>query len=443
MDGNAKHDLEHTAEKSVSMSAKISKISTILFGRFLIKANRYYQKHFSSSMRALRKDGATKELCVSPPLTRAEVKQIITSCHENNILMGIKKMHPDGELSNNKSLYRQEKLAHNEIKYKKWDERRKATSKIKILNKICKHQADKYKNISAYNLKLSNRWLSFQEKTRKIKPLNKYCKMKADNYKNIAIQEKTKDEEEQYVIIFNKSKLSFFNEQLAKIPPNRLKQETKSDLDGINNEEIIDDRNIEPMVSRGMNLSVNDLNKIGEDFGSCPVRDYSKNYFFVRVNNQKIYCEIREQLFELPSHGACVLNEKEMIIAIRSEDLDEYREYAPERPIKEYGSSGGRAIESESNIHDIMELEINDIKRYKEFKETYSSKDYVAEIASNGKTTILLKETDTKNLLEESKKKSKTEDLVKEANELAEKSKTDKVIENVALEQKEEQEIDR
>lgn len=442
MDGNAKHDLEHTAEKSVSMSAKISKISTILFGRFLIKANRYYQKHFSSSMRALRKDGATKELCVSPPLTRAEVKQIITSCHENNILMGIKKMHPDGELSNNKSLYQQEKLAHNEIKYKKWDERRKATSKIKILNKICKHQADKYKNISAYNLKLSNRWLSFQEKTRKIKPLNKYCKMKADNYKNIAIQEKTKDEEEQYVIIFNKSKLSFFNEQLAKIPPNRLKQETKSDLDGINNEEIIDDRNIEPMVSRGMNLSVNDLNKIGEDFGSCPVRDYSKNYCIQKITKEE-YCEIREQLFELPSHGACVLNEKEMIIAIRSEDLDEYREYAPERPIKEYGSSGGRAIESESNIHDIMELEINDIKRYKEFKETYSSKDYVAEIAPNGKTTILLKETDTKNLFEESKKKSKTEDLVKEANELAEKSKTDKVIENVALEQKEEQEIDR
>lgn len=442
MDGNAKHDLEHTAEKSVSMSAKISKISTILFGRFLIKANRYYQKHFSSSMRALRKDGATKELCVSPPLTRAEVKQIITSCHENNILMGIKKMHPDGELSNNKSLYQQEKLAHNEIKYKKWDERRKATSKIKILNKICKYQADKYKNISAYNLKLSNRWLSFQEKTRKIKSLNKYCKMKADNYKNIAIQEKKKDEEEQYVIIFNKSKLSFFNEQLAKIPPNRLKQETKSDLDGINKEEIIDDRNIEPMVSRGMNLSVNDLNKIGEDFGSCPVRDYSKNYCIQKITKEE-YCEIREQLFELPSHGACVLNEKEMIIAIRSEDLDEYREYAPERSIKEYGSSGGRAIESESNIHDIMELEINDIKRYKDFKETYSSKDYVAEIAPNGKTTILLKETDTKNLLEESKKKSKTEDLVKEANELAEKSKTDKVVENVVLEQKEEQEIDR
>lgn len=403
MDGNAKHDLEHTAEKSVSMSAKISKISTILFGRFLIRANRYYQKHFSSSMKALRNDGPTKELCVSPPLTRAEVKQIITACRENNILMGIKKMHPDGELSNNKSLYQQEKIARNEIKYKKWDERRKSFSKIKVLNKFCKSQAEKYKNLS--------------------------------------IQDELKNPNENYVIIFNKSRLSFFNDQLAKIPPNRLKQNAKSDLADINKDGIIDERDLQPMVSRGMNLSINDLNRIGEDFGSCPVRDYQKNYCIQKITKEE-YCEIREQLFELPSHGACVLNEREMIIAIRSEDLDEYREYAPERPIKEYGAAGGRAIESESNINDIIELEIDDIKKYKDFKETYSSKDYVSEIAPNGKTTILLKETDTKKLVEESKKKSKTEDLVKEANDLAQKNKNDKVIENVVLEQEEEREID-
>lgn len=403
MDGNAKHDLEHTAEKSVSMSAKISKISTILFGRFLIRANRYYQKHFSSSMKALRNDGPTKELCVSPPLTRAEVKQIITACRENNILMGIKKMHPDGELSNNKSLYQQEKIARNEIKYKKWDERRKSFSKIKVLNKFCKSKAEKYKNLS--------------------------------------IQDELKNPNENYVIIFNKSRLSFFNDQLAKIPPNRLKQNAKSDLADINKDGVIDERDLQPMVSRGMNLSINDLNRIGEDFGSCPVRDYQKNYCIQKITKEE-YCEIREQLFELPSHGACVLNEREMIIAIRSEDLDEYREYAPERPIKEYGAAGGRAIESESNINDIIELEIDDIKKYKDFKETYSSKDYVSEIAPNGKTTILLKETDTKKLVEESKKKSKTEDLVKEANDLAQKNKNDKVVENVVLEQEEEREFD-
>ena len=404
MDGNAKHDLEHTAEKSISMSAKISKVSTILFGRFLIRANRYYQKHFSASMNALRKDGPTKELCVSPPLTRAEVKQIITACRENNVLMGIKKMHPDGELSSNKSLYQQEKIARNEIKYKKWDERRKSFSKIKILNKICKAQAEKYKKLS--------------------------------------IQDELKNPDENYVIIFNKSRLSFFNEQLEKIPPNRVKQNTKNDIPDVNKDGIIDERDIEPMVSRGMNLKLSDLNKIGEDFGSCPVRDYKKNYCIQKITKEE-YCEIREQLFDLPSHGACVLNDREMIIAVRSDDLDEYREYAPEKPIKEYGSAGGRAIESESNFHDIMEIEINDIKRYKEFKETYSSKDYVASIAPNGTTTVLLKETDTKELTETSKKKSKTEDLVREANELTEKNKNEKVVENTILEQEEEREFDR
>ena len=53
MDGNAKHDLEHTAEKTVAVSAKSTKIFTKIFGRFLIKAKRYYNKHFSSSMKLL------------------------------------------------------------------------------------------------------------------------------------------------------------------------------------------------------------------------------------------------------------------------------------------------------------------------------------------------------------------------------------------------------
>ena len=403
MDGNAKHDLEHTAEKTVSVSAKASKVFTILFGRFLIRANRYYQKHFSSSMKALRNDGSTKELCVSPPLTRAEVKQIITACRENNILMGIKKMHPDGELSNNKSLYQQEKIARNEIKYKKWDDRRKATSKIKFLNKICKAQAEKYKNLS--------------------------------------LQDELANTEEKYVIIFNKSKVSFFNEQLSKIPPNRVKQKAKNELDDISQEQFIDDRDLEPMLSRGMNLGINDLNRIGEDFGSCAVRDYQKNYCIQKITKEE-YCEIREQLFELPSHGACVLNDREMMIAIRSDDLDEYREYAPDRPIKEYGASGARDIETESNFNDIIEIEINDFKEYKMFKERYSSKDYVASYTPNGKITVLVRESDTKELVEDSKKKSKTAELVKEANDFAEKN-NNQAIETVKLEQEEDKDIDR
>lgn len=146
MDGNAKHDLEHTSEKTVTVSAKTTKILTRLFGKFLIKANKFYQKHFSSSMKALRKDGATKELYVSPPLTKAEAKQVIAAARENEVLVGVQQMSPDGEKGKNKSLHKQEKLAHNEIKYQKWD-KRKTNAKVKILRNFYKK---KQKNIRNY-----------------------------------------------------------------------------------------------------------------------------------------------------------------------------------------------------------------------------------------------------------------------------------------------------
>ena len=94
--------------------------------------------------------------------------------------MGVKKMQPDGELGRNKSLHQQEKLAKNEIKYRKWNERRKTIKKIPILYHFCKNQAEKYRKLSIQDEKDSN--------------------------------------EEKYVIIFNKSKMGFLNEQLKEIP---------------------------------------------------------------------------------------------------------------------------------------------------------------------------------------------------------------------------------
>lgn len=401
MDGNAKHDLEHTAEKTVVVSEKSTKIFARIFGRFMKRATRYYNKHFSSSMKALRSDGPTKELYVSPPLTRAEAKQIITACRENNVLMGIKKMDPNGEQGRNQSLHKQEKLAKNEIKYHKWDDRRKTFKKIPVIHNLCKSMADRYKNLS--------------------------IKDEQDNL------------DERYVLIFNKSKLSFLNEQLEKIPPNRVKQHAQNELVDINKDGVIDERDYEPLQPRGMNLKVSDLSKVGEDFGSCAVRDYLSNYCTQRITKEQ-YCEIREQLFELRSHGACVYNDNEMIIAIPSEDLQEYKTFAPlDRPIKEYGANGARDIETESNSNDIIELEINNFDDYKLFKEKYDSKDFAAQHMPDGKTTVLVKETDTKELVENSKKKSKTADLVKEADEFAEKNNP---IEKV-LDKEEEPEIAR
>ena len=62
--------------------------------------------------------------------------------------MGIKKMDPNGEQGRNQSLHKQEKLAKNEIKYHKWDDRRKTFKKIPVIHNLCKSMADRYKNLS-------------------------------------------------------------------------------------------------------------------------------------------------------------------------------------------------------------------------------------------------------------------------------------------------------
>ena len=402
MDGNAKHDLEHTAERTVSISSKGGKIFTVFMGGVLVKVTRWYHKHFSSSMKALKKDGQTKELFVSPPLTKAEAKQIIAAARESDILMGVKKMQPDGEYGANKSLHQQGKLAKNEIKYQKWNERYKSFSKFKLLNQFCKNKADKYKELSRRD------------------ELNK--------------------EDERYVVIVNKSRVGFLNEQLAKIPQERVKRMGSNELNDL---DAVDDRVIEPMVSRGMNLTVDALTKVGEDFGSCLVRSYEKDFCLQTITKEE-YCEIREQLFDLPSHGARVLNDKEMIIAIRSEDLEKYREFAPsDSPIKEYGSSGGRSIETESNSNDIIELEIDTEKDYETFKEKYKGKDFIAQHNPNNKIKVLVRESDTKELVENSKKKSTTADLVEEANKFAEKQQENVEIKTPILEQEEDVDIAR
>lgn len=404
-DGNAKHDLEHTAERTVAVSGKGGKTLTKFFSKLFVKITRWYHKHFSSSMKALKKDGSTKELFVSPPLTKSEAKQIIASAKENDILIGVKKMQPDGEFGKNKSLHSQEKMARNEIKYRKWREKVNTPSKIKLLNHFYKSKADKYRKLS--------------------------------------LQDEQNKEDEKYVVIVNKSRVGFLNEELAKIPQERVKRMASNELNEMDKDSV-DERDIEPMLSRGMNLKVEELSKVGEDFGSCLVRDYQKNYCIQKITKEE-YCEIREQLFNLPSHGAKVLNDKEMMIAIRSEDLEEYRAFAPsDRPIKEYGAFGGRNIETESNSNDIIELELENNKDYEIFRNQYDGKDFFIQHNPNStKKTVLVREVDTKDLVEEVKKKSTTADLVKEANEYADKNQNTPEIENPILEHEEESEIAR
>lgn len=397
MDGNAKHDLEHSTEKAVNVSAKGGKITSKILAKFLLWINKKYQKHFSSSMKALKKDGATKELSVSPPLTKEEAKELITKARENDILLGIKKMQPNGEVGKNKSLNQQEKMAKNEIKYNKWNDRRKTFKKIPFINRLCESKADKFKKL--------------------------------------ALEDNAKSKEERYVVICNKSRRPFLTEQLELLSKKRVEKMASNELEDINQDGVVSPEDYELLKSRDINMKPEELDKIGEDYGSCMVRDYQSNYCTQKISKLE-YCEIREQLFEFKSHGACVLNDKEVLVAISADDLEEYKKFAPlDKTIKEFGEGGAKKIEAVSNMDNIIRLEMANDKEFAVFKEKYKGKDYLAQHNPDGTINAIVKEDDTKAMVNDVKKKSSTADLLKEANEFANNKDTPELEPEVELDE--------
>lgn len=397
MDGNAKHDLEHSTEKAVNVSAKGGKITSKLLAKFLLWINKKYQKHFSSSMKALKKDGSTKELSVSPPLTKEEAKELITKARENDILLGIKKMQPNGEVGKNKSLNQQEKMAKNEIKYNKWNDRRKTFKKIPFINRLCESKADKFKKL--------------------------------------ALEDNAKSKEERYVVICNKSRRPFLTEQLELLSKKRVEKMASNELEDINQDGVVSPEDYELLKSRDINMKPEELDKIGEDYGSCMVRDYQSNYCTQKISKLE-YCEIREQLFELKSHGACVLNDKEVLVAISADDLEEYKKFAPlDKTIKEFGEGGAKKIEAVSNMDNIIRLEMANDKEFAVFKEKYKGKDYLAQHNPDGTINAIVKEDDTKAMVNDVKKKSSTADLLKEANEFVNNKDTPELEPEVELDE--------
>lgn len=387
-DGNAKSDLEHASERTVRVSTKGTGIVARFLTRLTTRARKYWQKHFSASMKALKKDGNTKELAISPDLTREETKELITKARESGILIGIKKMQPNGEEGKNHSLHQQEKLAKNEIKFEIWNERRKTFKKVPIIGKICDSKSEKYKRLS--------------------------------------IEDNEKNKDDRFIVLCNKSHLAFFDEQLEIIRKTRLSKKAANELNDIEIEAI--DKDAEPFSSRDINMFPEDL-KPGIDYGSCFVKDYTQNFCYQKISKSE-YCEIREKLFDLKSHGAVVKPTGEVLVAINSDDLEEYKKFAPlDKPIKEYGEGGGREIEAESNDNNLITVEIQDDK-FDEFKRTYKGKDYFAIHEPNdGKVLAYIKESDTKQMVDDVKKKSSTADLLKEANELAEEKEN--TMENI------------
>lgn len=378
-----KHDFEQTARTTITATAKTSKVMNKYLNQIFMRLNLFMIKRFSASMNALKKDGPTMEVESTPPLTHSEMKEIVAKAKESGVLVGVKEMTPDGDIGRRKSLHVQEKAAKHEINAAKFKER-------SILFK-------------------------------KIKPLKNYYAKKANSQLALSNEDNFKNGYKRYIILSNKSRVSFLNTCLADIQEKRVSKLKENDLEDINKDGIVDERDIENLKTRGVHMKPSEMQRLNEDYGDCLISEYHQNYCTQRLSKEE-YCSMREALFELRSHGAKTISDSDVLVAISNEDLEEYMKYAPVRtPIKEFGSKGGTAIQSVKSNDRIQMLSVKNEQEWKAVKEKYEDRDYIASHNEDGSISFLVLEEDTNMIVSRNEKKTTTEDLLEEAEMLIDK----------------------
>lgn len=384
-DGNIKHDFEQVA-RSVSHSAeKSSRQINKILKRILVSSTFFVNKRFNASMKSLQKDGPTKEMVSTPPLTHSEMKDIVAKAKESGILVGIKEMSPEGEIGRRKSLHSQEKIAKHNIKIQKYKNLSSLFKKIKPL----------------YNL--FDRLAQREEK-----------RMDLDNIKHA---------EKRYVILCNKSKVSFLNDQLENIQKSRTEKLKQNDLEDINKDGIIDEKDIGELKSRSIKMDPKEMDQINEDYGDTLLSEFHIDYFTQKLSKEE-YCAIREEMFDLYCHAARTTADGKVLIAAPSKYLDEYMKYAPTSPIKEFGRKGGIDILSVEDDKHLQQLKVNNEQEWQKVKEKYAGADFIASHNADGTISFIIREEDTQILLALAQKKT-TDSLLEEANDMINEAKID------------------
>lgn len=407
---DTKHDIEKIGESTSRKGGKALRFLTKWTGKMIQNVYRAWLKYFTNPTKAVEKDGATKRMAASPPLTKEEVKDVIAKAREEDVLVCVKEMQPDGDYGKGKSLHAQEKIAKKEIKARVWKERSKTYKKVPVLNKFCLDRANKFTELS-----------------------------KAENKLNT---------EKRYMVICNESRVTFMNDCLESIEKKRIQKLANNELEDIDKNGIVDQADAKDLHVYGMEIEPEEL-QAGRDYGSCRVNDYHSN-FCTQVITKEEYCLVRREMFDMVSHGAYVLNDEQVLVAFPKEELSTYKQYGfAETAINEYGFNGGDKINSESNQNDLISMELEKFDDMKTLREKYVGKDYIAVHNPNGKISVLVKETDTERMVEIQRKKSTTSVLLQEAKEFMEKEQSkaestgiEKVMEGLQQEL-EEAELDR
>lgn len=352
----------------------------------------FYQRHLEG-VKAVQKDGSTKETERISNLSYEEVIDTLEKCQKDDIkafAYEFKKgyaVDADGNKIVNDDLGKQQSIS-------KMEEITKANRKItQYTNRLAKYPH----LLKNYNTRELNKWQNKRDK---------------------AIE---KHEGYRYNIVFNKSRMGYMGERLAEIKSSRL---------GITKDEFYTEHPeakeaVERAIDNGLELNTEELGEWAKEFvneGDTSISNFKDDYLIHTVSLEE-YSKIYKDLDDKSISYGVELNKSNdnkkidtVNVYVHSKDIDEYRksEHLNKGVLQSFGKK-----DDKTKIYKVSRKEEKETKDFilprtsmQHYIDMFKGKDFTMNLNSKNEKTFTVRMTldDAKEVLEYEKKRDKVQE---------------------------------
>lgn len=359
-------------------------------------ASKFYKRHIEG-IKAVQKDGPTKEMEGASNLSYEEVIDILEKCQRDGIqafAYEFKKGYAVDEDGN--------KITNDDLG------KRQSISKMEEITKA-NRQITKYRQRQARFPKLFNR-------------INEQQIQKWENRREKAIQ---RHEGYRYNIVFNKSRIGYMSDRLAEIKSKRL---------GITKDEFYTEHPeakevVERAIDQGLDLNIEELGDWAKEFvneGDTDISNFKDDYFTHTISledHTKIYNELNDKAIpygvEL-NKGGSNLKGDTVKLYINAKDFEEYRKLGTldKGVLQSFGKK-----DNSTKIYNITRKEEKETKdivlprsSMDHYIDLFKGKDFTMNLNGRSDKTFIVSMTldDAKEVLDYEKKRDKVQEKLDE-----------------------------
>lgn len=248
---------------------------------------------------------------------------------------------------------------------------------------------------------------------------------------------KMKDNDKAYIAYVNTSQLASFNVILERMTMERLLSGKTEGILDRDKDGKVDEKDI-AITTNKAKVSIEDLNSEKKEFGRFSPTEFRQN-FLVQIMTKEEYSRISELCHENLDHfSASVREDGKVSVRVASSEIYEYRKFAPNGDIHEYGFQGGKVVSqlsADTNLS-IFEFEgENALQELNKAKARFDKDDYIITYKLDGGIEMMVDKARLDEMVELEEKKYSTETLLEEAELFKMKNTPDveKVLDNIDL----------